>query len=68
MFEGVINAPVKSLGLCSSMTGAKFVSTTEVYPDSPEAGLGVQGFSMVFVRPLIARDLVRVRVGVFRGT
>eukprot|EP00439_Symbiodinium_sp_Y106_P016394 s7045_g2.t1 len=32
----VINAPVKSLGLCSSMTGAKFVSTTEVYPDSPE--------------------------------
>ncbi|CAE7518822.1 unnamed protein product [Symbiodinium sp. CCMP2592] len=39
--EGVINYPVKSLGLCSSMTGAKFASTTEVYPDSPKAGLGV---------------------------
>ncbi|CAE7477022.1 unnamed protein product [Symbiodinium pilosum] len=34
--EGVINYPLKSLGLCSSMTDAKFVSTTEVYPDSPK--------------------------------
>ncbi|CAE7264440.1 unnamed protein product, partial [Symbiodinium sp. CCMP2456] len=34
--EGVINVPLKSLGLCGSMTGAKFVSTTEVYPDSPK--------------------------------
>ncbi|CAE7445921.1 unnamed protein product [Symbiodinium natans] len=34
--EGVINYPIKSLGLCSGVTGAKFVSTTEVYPDSPK--------------------------------
>jgi hypothetical protein len=34
---GVINYPVKSLGLCAGMTGARFTSTTEVYPDSPKA-------------------------------
>lgn len=34
--EGVINYPIKTLHLCSSITGAKFVSTTEVYPDSPK--------------------------------
>jgi len=35
--EGVINYPVKSLGLCASVTGATYVTTTEVYPDSPKA-------------------------------
>lgn len=34
--EGVIVVPVKELGLCCSVTGAPYVSTTEVYPDSPE--------------------------------
>jgi len=34
---GVINYPVKSLGLCAGITEAPFVTTTEVYPDSPRA-------------------------------
>jgi hypothetical protein len=34
---GVINYPVKSLGLCAGVTNAKFTTTTEVYPDSPRA-------------------------------
>jgi hypothetical protein len=32
---GVINYPLKSLGLCAGITGAKYKTTTEVYPDSP---------------------------------
>ena len=32
---GVILYPVKSLGLCASVTDATYVTTTEVYPDSP---------------------------------
>jgi hypothetical protein len=32
---GVILYPVAELGLCASVTGARFVTTTEVYPDSP---------------------------------
>jgi len=34
---GVINYPKRALGLCGSMTDARFVTTTEVYPDSPSA-------------------------------
>jgi hypothetical protein len=34
---GVINYPCKSLGLCAGITNARFTSTTEVYPDSPNA-------------------------------
>ena len=34
---GVIHFAQRSLGLCSAMTGARFVTTTEVYPDSPTA-------------------------------
>ena len=34
--KGVINYPAAELGLCSSLTGANFVTTTEVYPDSPK--------------------------------
>jgi len=34
---GVINYPKRALGLCGGMTGARFVTTTEVYPDSPSA-------------------------------
>ncbi|MFT7649030.1 MAG: hypothetical protein ACI8Y4_003786 [Candidatus Poriferisodalaceae bacterium] len=34
---GVINYPVKDLGLCAGVTGARFTTTTEVYPDSPKA-------------------------------
>ena len=33
--EGVINYPLKALGLCASVTDAEYTSTTEVYPDSP---------------------------------
>lgn len=32
---GVIEYPVRSLGLCAGITDAPFVTTTEVYPDSP---------------------------------
>jgi hypothetical protein len=32
---GVIRYPLRQLGLCAGMTGAKFRTTTEVYPDSP---------------------------------
>ncbi|MGO1892982.1 MAG: M14 family metallopeptidase [Luteimonas sp.] len=35
--HGVINYPVKTLGLCASVTSAPYVTTTEVYPDSPSA-------------------------------
>ena len=34
---GVINYPLKQLGLCTSITPASFKTTTEVYPDSPTA-------------------------------
>ena len=34
---GVINFAKRSLGLCGGMTDATFVTTTEVYPDSPTA-------------------------------
>ena len=33
--HGVINYPFAALGLCAGMTGARFTTTTEVYPDSP---------------------------------
>ncbi len=35
--RGVINYPKVELGLCAGMTGARFTTTTEVYPDSPNA-------------------------------
>jgi hypothetical protein len=35
--HGVINYPCRELGLCASVTRARFRSTTEVYPDSPRA-------------------------------
>ncbi|QSX32292.1 M14 family metallocarboxypeptidase [Shewanella avicenniae] len=34
---GVIEYPLKELGLCASITGAAYTCTTEVYPDSPKA-------------------------------
>jgi hypothetical protein len=34
---GVINYPLKRLGLCASITDAPYKTTTEVYPDSPRA-------------------------------
>jgi len=34
---GVIEYALKELGLCASMTGARYTTTTEVYPDSPRA-------------------------------
>jgi hypothetical protein len=35
--RGVIEYPLRQLGLCASITGAKYKTTTEVYPDSPRA-------------------------------
>ena len=34
---GVIRYPLKQLGLCAGITGARYTTTTEVYPDSPRA-------------------------------
>ena len=34
--EGVINYPVKKLGLCAGVTDCQYGTTTEVYPDSPK--------------------------------
>lgn len=34
---GVIAFPVSRWGLCAAITGARFATTTEVYPDSPRA-------------------------------
>ena len=33
--HGVIEYPLKELGLCPSITGSRYTKTTEVYPDSP---------------------------------
>ena len=33
--HGVIEYPLKELGLCPSISGARYTTTTEVYPDSP---------------------------------
>lgn len=35
--DGVINLAKRASGLCGGMTDARFVTTTEVYPDSPSA-------------------------------
>ncbi|KAA2284488.1 M14 family metallopeptidase [Arenimonas fontis] len=35
--HGVIEYPCRDLGLCAGMTGARYRTTTEVYPDSPRA-------------------------------
>jgi hypothetical protein len=34
---GVVNYPKKALGLCAGITDARYVTTTEMYPDSPNA-------------------------------
>ena len=34
---GVINYPLRELGLCAGISGARYTTTTEVYPDSPRA-------------------------------
>ena len=38
--HGVIRYALKALGLCASITGARYTTTTEVYPDSPRATPG----------------------------
>jgi hypothetical protein len=35
--QGVINYELNKLGLCASVTNAKYTTTTEVYPDSPHS-------------------------------
>lgn len=39
--HGVIAFPVRKLGLCAGLTGARYATTTEVYPDSPRATPGL---------------------------
>jgi hypothetical protein len=35
--HGVIHYAMQALGLCAGITGARYTSTTEVYPDSPHS-------------------------------
>ena len=35
--SGVIRYPMRELGLCAGITGARYTTTTEVYPDRPRA-------------------------------
>jgi hypothetical protein len=35
--QGVIHYAMQALGLCAGITGARYTTTTEVYPDSPRA-------------------------------
>jgi hypothetical protein len=35
--NGVIEYPLTEYGMCASITGARYTTTTEVYPDSPRA-------------------------------
>ena len=35
--HGVIEYPVNAYGMCTAITGARYTTTTEVYPDSPRA-------------------------------
>ena len=35
--HGVIHYAMQALGLCAGITGARYTTTTEVYPDSPRA-------------------------------
>lgn len=35
--RGVVRYALRALGLCASVTGARYTTTTEVYPDSPRA-------------------------------
>jgi hypothetical protein len=34
---GVIHYAMRELGLCACISGARYTTTTEVYPDSPRA-------------------------------
>lgn len=40
--EGVIRYPLVELGLCAGITGARYTTTTEVYPDSPRFSCAMQ--------------------------
>jgi len=35
--NGVIAYPMTELGLCGAISGARFVTTTEIYPDAPDS-------------------------------
>jgi hypothetical protein len=35
--DGVIEYPLREYGMCAAITGARYTTTTEVYPDSPRA-------------------------------
>ena len=37
LVHGVIEYPSSAYGMCAAITGARFTTTTEVYPDSPRA-------------------------------
>lgn len=56
--RGVVTYPYRALGLCAGVTGARFVTTTEVYPDSPRTTpAGCVAAQLAAVRSAIAHVL-----------
>jgi hypothetical protein len=61
---GVIQYPLKHLGLCGSITNAPYKTTTEVYPNSPRATHALCNLAQVAaVRAAIDYALVHRRTG-----
>jgi hypothetical protein len=62
---GVINYAARPLGLCTGMTDGEYVTTTEVYPDSPEVDgencIEAQVAAVVGGLDYVANELTQVK-------
>jgi hypothetical protein len=62
---GVINYAARPLGLCMGMTDGEYVTTTEVYPDSPEVDgekcIEAQVAAVVGGLDYVANELTQVK-------
>lgn len=60
---GVIRYPFTTLGLCAGLTGARYTTTTEVYPDSPrttpEQCVAAQAAAVQAVLGFVVADRLR---------
>ncbi|GLS13194.1 M14 family metallopeptidase [Hydrogenophaga electricum] len=60
---GVIRYPFTALGLCAGLTGARYTTTTEVYPDSPrttpEQCVAAQAAAVQAVLGFVVADRLR---------
>ena len=61
--EGVINYAARELGLCMGLTDAPYVTTTEVYPDSPSANDEICIIAQVAVITGALNYLMSLKVG-----